>query len=105
MAKPEPSKDTPKGGATPLMSSPRPNVTAMAELSDRERAILAFEGQWWLQPGAKEQAILDAFEMTSTRYYQVLNDLLDRPEAVAHDPILVRRLQRLRRERHHRRVG
>src|SRR5436305_1120276 len=54
-----------------------------AELSDRDRAILAFERQWWKYAGAKEQAIRDLFDMSATRYYQVLNALLDRPEALA----------------------
>src|SRR5256885_504175 len=56
------------------------------ELSERDRAILAFERQWWKFAGAKEQAIRELFDMSATRYYQVLNALLDRPEALAADP-------------------
>jgi hypothetical protein len=78
-------------------------------LSERDREILAFERQWWKYAGAKEQAIRDLFEMSATRYYQVLNNLIDRPEAVAHDPMLVKRLRRLRaarqRQRSARRLG
>ena len=55
------------------------------ELSDRDRAVLAFERQWWKYAGAKEQAIRELFDMSATRYYQVLNALLDRPEALAAD--------------------
>ena len=62
-------------------------------------AILDFERQWWKYAGAKEQAVREKFDMSSTRYYQVLNALIDRPEALAFDPLLVRRLRRLRAAR------
>jgi hypothetical protein len=79
------------------------------ELSERDREILNFERQWWKYAGAKEQAVRDKFDMSSTRYYQVLNALIDRPEALAFDPLLVRRLRRLRatrqRARSARRLG
>ena len=65
-------------------------------LSQRDREILAFERQWWKYAGAKEQAIKDLFDMSATRYYQVLNALIDRPESLAADPMLVKRLRRLR---------
>src|SRR5919109_209137 len=68
-------------------------------LSRREREILAFERQWWKYAGAKEQAIRELFDMSATRYYQVLNALLDKPEAMAADPLLVKRLRRLRASR------
>ncbi len=68
-------------------------------LSDREREILAFERQWWKYAGAKEQAIRELFDMSATRYYQVLNDLIDRQEALAADPMLIKRLRRLRASR------
>ena len=70
------------------------------ELSERDRAILDFERQWWKYAGAKEQAIRDSLGMPATRYYQVLNALIDRPAALAHDPMLVKRLRRLRAARH-----
>ena len=68
-------------------------------LSRREYDILAFERQWWKYAGAKEDAIKDLFSMSATRYYQVLNTLVDRPEALAADPMLVKRLRRLRASR------
>jgi hypothetical protein len=68
-------------------------------LSDRDRSILEFERQWWKFAGAKEQAIRDLFGMSSTRYYQVLNALIDRPGALEFDPLLVKRLRRLRASR------
>lgn len=79
------------------------------ELSDRDQAILAFERQWWKFAGAKEQAIRLRFDLSATRYYQVLNALIDRPEALVHDPMVVKRLRRLRaarqRARSARRLG
>lgn len=68
-------------------------------LTAREREILAFERRRWRYPGAKEQAIRDAFDISATRYYQVLNALIDRPEALAAAPVLVARLRRLRASR------
>jgi hypothetical protein len=65
-------------------------------LNQRQRAILEFERQWWRQPGAKEQAIRDTFQLSPTRYYQALNALLDLPQALSYDAALVNRLQRLR---------
>lgn len=82
---------------------------AAAVLSERDQQILAFERLWWKYAGAKEQAVRDQFAMSATRYYQVLNALIDRPEAIAFDPLLVKRLRRLRsarqRQRSARRLG
>lgn len=76
---------------------------------DRERKILEFERYWWKYAGAKERAIREQFELSATRYYQLLNEIIDLPEALAYDPILVKRLQRLRafrqRQRMARRLG
>lgn len=74
-------------------------VQASAHLSEREREMLDFERQWWRYAGSKEQAVRDLFDMSATRYYQVLNVLIDRPEAVEYDPMLVKRLRRLRSSR------
>ena len=64
-------------------------TTADDVLSDRDQQVLAFERQWWKYAGAKEQAIRDKFQMSATRYYQVLNALIDKPEALVQDPLLV----------------
>ena len=69
-------------------------------LSRREHEMLAFERQWWRRPGAKESAIRERFGISPTRYYQVLNTLVDRPDALASDPVLVGRLRRVRAARH-----
>lgn len=68
-------------------------------LTEREQQILAFEAKWWKHAGAKEQAVRDTFGLSSTRYYQLLNALLDNPAALEHDPVLVGRLRRLRSAR------
>lgn len=70
-----------------------------ASLSPRDAAILDFERTWWQYAGAKEQAVRDQFDLSATRYYQVLNALIDREEALAHDPLLVKRLRRMRHAR------
>ncbi|CAN5728517.1 DUF3263 domain-containing protein [soil metagenome] len=79
---------------------PGPSEGPVADgLTRRECDILAFERQWWQYAGAKEQAIRELFGMSATRYYQVLNALIDKPEALAADPMLVKRLRRLRSSR------
>jgi hypothetical protein len=74
-------------------------------LSARDRDLLAFERQWWKYAGAKEQAIRELFDMSTTRYYQLLNQLIDQPEALAHDPMLVKRLRRMRSQRQRQRAA
>ena len=88
----------------PVVSPPRDegpgeNAAPPAGLSRREHEMLTFERQWWRSAGAKETAIREQFGVTPTRYYQVLNALVDRPAALAADPLLVRRLRRLRSAR------
>lgn len=65
-------------------------------LTDLEAGILALERLWWQHRGAKEQEIRDRFDLSATAYYQRLNALIDREDALAHDPILIKRLRRLR---------
>jgi hypothetical protein len=86
---------------TDLAGKAVPTVVPVASdrLSEREQGILDFEKQWWRQAGSKEQAIRDRFELSGTRYYQILNGLLDKPAALEHDPVLVGRLRRLRGSR------
>jgi hypothetical protein len=68
-------------------------------LTERDQAVLHFERRWWKHAGAKEEAIRSEFGFSSARYYQVLGALLDSPLALAHDPMLVKRLQRMREAR------
>ena len=69
------------------------------ELGERDLRILEFERHWWRYAGAKEQAIRELFDCSTTRYYQMLNTLIDDPRALAADPMLVKRLRRLRSSR------
>jgi hypothetical protein len=95
--------------ASAPLPAPSAEPASAGGLSEREREILAFERQWWKYAGAKETAIRDLFGMSATRYYQVLNALIDRPDALVADPMLVKRLRRLRatrqRTRSARRLG
>ena len=68
-------------------------------LSERDRNILEFECAWWQHPGGKEEAIRQTFGLSPARYYQLLNELIDRRVALEHDPLLVKRLLRIREER------
>lgn len=71
-------------------------------LTDEELAMLDLERSWWKHVGAKETTIRERFDLSPTVYYARLNRLIDRPEALAADPMVVRRLQRIRemRRRH-----
>ena len=80
------------------------NASAV-RMSERQRSILDFERTWWQIEGSKETAIRERFALSTTRYYQLLNELLDLPEAAAYDPLVVRRLQRLRTRRRRARYG
>jgi Protein of unknown function (DUF3263) len=74
-------------------------VAPVPKLSELEQRVLAFERKWWRHAGSKEQAIREQFDLSATRYYQLLNKLLDLPEALEFDPIVVGRLRRLRASR------
>lgn len=70
-----------------------------AALSERDARILEFENRWWQYAGAKEQAIRELFDMSATRYYQLLNAIIDLPAALEANPMLVKRLRRMREAR------
>jgi hypothetical protein len=91
--------ETPEIEQQPELPLPAPRPEAAGDLTEREEQILAFESKWWKHAGSKEQAIRDAFGLSSTRYYQLLNGLLDNPAALERDPVLVARLRRLRSTR------
>ena len=75
------------------------SVEANSTLIDLESRILEFEASWWRFAGAKESAIKDLFDLSPPRYYQLLNDLIDRKDALEAHPMLVKRLRRLRQAR------
>jgi hypothetical protein len=93
--------------AAESMAEPdRPSPSeAVSGLSERELEMLAFERQWWKYAGAKEQAIRERFSMSTTRYYQLLNRLLEKTEAMQADPMLVKRLRKTRAARQRNRAA
>lgn len=90
-------------GRMPVIETPAgarvPGDDEAPGLSERDRAMLAFEREWWKLPGAKEAAIKERFGMSATQYYQQLSALADTAEALAADPLLVKRIQRRRASR------
>ena len=70
-----------------------------AALSDLEVRILDFERQWWRYAGAKETGIKEQFSLSTREYYELLNNLIDREDALAASPLLIKRLRRLREAR------
>lgn len=74
-------------------------ISNSAGLSELEIKMLDFERQWWRYAGAKESAIKELFDLTPPAYYQMLNNLIDREDALLAEPILVKRLRRLRESR------
>jgi len=83
-------------------------LAAAAEASGidaRAQEILDFEREWWRYAGAKEQAVREQFDVSPTRYYQLLNQVIDDEAALAYDPMLVKRLRRLRAARQRQRAA
>ncbi len=74
-------------------------ATTASGLSEFEADLLDFEATAWKAPEGKDAAILQRFDLSVPRYYQEINALIDRPEALAHAPLLVKRLRRLRDQR------
>ena len=74
----------------------RPSAPSTASLSQQQLDILEFERHWWRRADAKEQAIRGQFDVSAARYYQMLNAVIDSPMAMIQDPMLVKRLLRLR---------
>ena len=70
-----------------------------SKLSDLEVRILDFERQWWRYAGAKDAGIKEQFNISSREYYELLNNLIDREDALAASPLLIKRLRRLREAR------
>ena len=75
------------------------------QLDERARAVLDFERSWWLEGGTKQRRIRERFGISATRYQQLLMRAIDRPEALRYDPMLVRRLRRLRESRRRMRLA
>ena len=72
------------------------NDASSSGLSELELKMLEFERTWWRHAGAKESSIKELFNLTPPAYYQLLNNLIYRQEALMAQPILVKRLRRIR---------
>ena len=68
-------------------------------LSERDQAVLDFEGSWWMYPGPKDLAIREYLGMSATRYYQTLRRLIDDDVALHRAPLTIRRLRKMRKQR------
>ncbi len=90
--------DRPEPPVTAL-AAPLETVAPSSDLDERSQAILDLERGWWRVAGAKEDAIRERLGISPSRYYELLGALLDDEAALAHDPMLVRRLRRLRAAR------
>ena len=71
-------------------------IEQQGELDEFSLQMLEFERLWASRVGAKDAAIRAEFSIPAARYYQMLYALIDSPVALRSDPLLVRRLQRLR---------
>lgn len=80
-------------------------LESSAALSDLEVRILDFERQWWRYAGAKETGIKEQFNISAREYYELLNNLIDREDALAAAPLLIKRLRRLREARLQKRIS
>ncbi|WP_407555682.1 DUF3263 domain-containing protein [Streptomyces sp. Pv4-95] len=88
------------GSGTGADAADGPGITP---LSAQDEAVLAVERRSWPGPGAKERVVRERLGISPTRYYQLLNALLDDPRALAHDPVTINRLRRVRDARRARR--
>lgn len=68
-------------------------------LSDKEREVLDFEGSWWKEGGPKEVRIREQLQLSPSRYYAILQELMESAEAMEHSPLVVRRMRRMRERR------
>jgi hypothetical protein len=81
------------------MGDKRREMRPPSDLDHRSREILDFEREAWKLSVTKERAIRERFGFSPSRYHQVLHRIIDRPEALVYDPMLVRRLRRVREVR------
>lgn len=82
-----------------MVEAARTSSSQSRSLTEREAAVLDFEKSWWQAKAPKETEIRERFNLSAARYYQILNALIDRQEALEYDPLLVKRLRRLREQR------
>jgi hypothetical protein len=79
-----------------MSAEPMPARGDDGGLDERSMRVLAFEARAWQHARPKAEAIRDEFGISAARYYRILGELIDSPSALRHDPMLVKRLQRMR---------
>ncbi|MFE9424378.1 DUF3263 domain-containing protein [Kitasatospora sp. NPDC006697] len=89
------------GGASDGTPETKSASRARLALGERDAALLDFEYRHWPKsttaaPGPKEAAIRAELGISPTRYYQLLNGLLDSEAALARHPVMVNRLRAVR---------
>jgi hypothetical protein len=97
----EPDGDGVWGRSPQGIVSERSERTAGADptLSERHRAMIDFERTWWRLETPRDDVIRARFRCTADEYYAELHRVLELPEAMAHDPVVVRRFHRRRQRR------
>jgi len=81
------------------MGERRREAHPLSSLDQRSTDVLDFEREAWKLTVTKERAIRERFGFSPSRYHQLLHRIIDRPEALIYDPMLVRRLRRVREVR------
>ena len=76
----------------------------MPVITERHQAMLEFERNFWTYDEPKEALIRARFQCSGDESYAELNELLEQPHALEHDPLVVRRLQRQRLRRRRERL-
>ena len=75
------------------------------DLTERQKSIIEFERTAWQTGISKEKAIRQIFTISPSRYYQIRDELIDLPEAMKFDPMVIRRLQKQRNFRRAKKFG
>ncbi|MFT4864715.1 MAG: hypothetical protein ACI9CV_001293 [Ilumatobacter sp.] len=65
-------------------------------LSERHAAMLDFERSWWTNDDPRDQVVRARFQCSPEEYDAEIAVVLENPDAAEHDPLVVRRLKRLR---------
>ena len=86
-------------------STPPSSARSADGLDELERHILDFEREAWRLYIPQDRAIRETFGFSTTRYHQLLHRIIDTPSALEYDPMLVRRLRRIRELRRRRRTA
>jgi hypothetical protein len=82
-----------------MSDSNEPSTDTPAPLTERDLAIIEFEGTWFTLDEDRHDAIRARFACSVEDYNLELNRVIDHPAALFADPLVVRRLRRQRERR------